>query len=87
MVELSIGTSVSDVRRGHQRPEDGVDICEYLVSGVDVALSDVLPDLVEICERLAMENIAAHQPERRRSLFSRSFVKACSPSIGSPDRS
>jgi hypothetical protein len=29
-----------------------------------------------------MKGLAAHPPDRRRSLFSRSFVKASSPSIG-----
>lgn len=39
------------------------------------------PNLVEICERLGMESVAAHPPERRRSLFSRIRLKASSPLI------
>jgi hypothetical protein len=35
----------------------------------------------EIGERIRMENVAAHPPDRRRSLFSRSFLNASSPSI------
>jgi hypothetical protein len=45
-------------------------------------LRDVFPDLVEICERIRMESVAAHPPDRRRSLFSRSALNASSPSIG-----
>src|SRR5437899_807981 len=77
-----IGTSVSDVRRGCQRAEDSVYVGEYAVSGVDVILRDVRPNLVELGERIGMKSVAAHPPDRRRSLFSRSFLKASSPSIG-----
>ncbi len=59
-----------------------MDVDEYPVSGVDIILRDVLPNLVEIRERSGMESVAAHPPDRRRSLFSRSFLKASSPSIG-----
>jgi hypothetical protein len=52
------------------------------VGGIDVVFRDVLPDFVEIYERIWMEGVAAHPPDRRRSLFSRSFLKASSPSIG-----
>ena len=44
------------------------------VGGIDVVLRDVFPNLVEICERIRMESVADHPPERRRSLFSRSFL-------------
>jgi hypothetical protein len=59
-----------------------MDVGEYTVGGIDVVLRDVFPNLVEICERIGMESVAAHPPDRRRSLFSRSFLNASSPSIG-----
>ena len=59
-----------------------MDVGENPVGGIDVVLRDVFSDLVEICERIGMESVAAHPPERRRSLFSRSFLIASSPSIG-----
>ena len=59
-----------------------MDVGEYPVSGVDVVSCYVLSDLVEICERIGMERVADHPPDRRRSLFSRSFPNASSPSIG-----
>jgi hypothetical protein len=62
--------------------EDGVDIGENPVGGIDVVLRDVFPNLVQIAERVRMESVAAHPPDRRRLLFSRSFLKASSPSIG-----
>ena len=81
-----VGLSNRDVGvrcvRGGQRAENGVDVCEYPVSSVDVVLRDVLPDLVEIGERIRMEGVAAYPLDRRRSLFSRRVLKASSPSIG-----
>jgi len=59
-----------------------VDVGEYPVSGVDVIFREVVPNLVEIRDRIGMERVAAHPPARRRSLFSRSFLNASSPSIG-----
>ena len=59
-----------------------MDVGENPVGGVDVVLRDVLPNLVEIRERIRMEGLAAHPPDRRRSLFSRSVLNASSPSIG-----
>jgi hypothetical protein len=59
-----------------------VDVCEYAVSGVDVIWRNLFPNLVEIGERIRMEGVADHPPDLRRSLFSRSFVNASSPSIG-----
>ena len=59
-----------------------MDVGENPVGGIDVVFRDVFTNLVEICERIRMEGLAAHPPERRRSLFSRSVVKASSPSIG-----
>jgi hypothetical protein len=58
-----------------------MDIGKNSVGGVDVVLRDVLPNLVDICERVRMEVVAAHPPDRRRSLFSRSFLNASSPPI------
>jgi hypothetical protein len=59
-----------------------MDVGENPVGGIDVVFRDVFPNLVEICERIRMEGVAAHPPDRRRSLFSRSFLKASSASIG-----
>ena len=59
-----------------------MDVGENQVGGIDVVFRDVFPNLVEICERIRMEGLAAHPPDRRRSLFSRSFLNASSPSIG-----
>ena len=59
-----------------------MDVGENPVGGIDVVFRDVFPNLVEICERIRMEGVAAHPPDRRRSLFSRSFLNASSPSIG-----
>ena len=64
-----------------------MDVYENAVSSVDVVFRDVLPNLVEIGERIRMEGVADHPPDRRRSLFSRSFLNASSPSIGFTDRS
>jgi hypothetical protein len=68
------------VRR--QGAEDGVDVCEDSVGSVNGVCGDVFPNLVEICERIGVESVGADPPERRRSLFSRNFLKARSPSIG-----
>ncbi len=38
-----------------ERTEDGVDVGEYPVSGVDIVLRDVFPNLVEIVQRIRME--------------------------------
>ena len=81
-IQGQIRASVSDVWRDRQGAENGVDVCEYPVSSINVVLRDVLANLVEICKRIGMEDVAAHPPDRRRSLFSRSFLKASSPSIG-----
>ena len=59
-----------------------MDVGEYPIGGINVVLRNVFPNLVEICERIRMEGVAAHPPDRRRSLFSRSFLNASSPSIG-----
>ena len=59
-----------------------MDVGENPVGGIDVVFRDVLPNLVEIGERIRMEGVAAHPSDRRRSLFSRSFLNAPSPSIG-----
>ena len=39
-----------------------MDVGENPVGGVDVVLRDVFPNLVEICERIRMEGVAAHPP-------------------------
>jgi hypothetical protein len=77
-----VRTSMSDPRCPRERGERRVDIGENSVGGIDVVFRDLFPDLVEICERVRMEGVAAHPPDRRRSLFSRSLPKASSPSIG-----
>jgi len=77
-----VSTSMSDLWRGSQGAEDSVDVGEYPISSIDVVVRDVLPNLVEICERIGMESVAAHPPNVRRSLFSRSVLNASSPSIG-----
>ena len=59
-----------------------MNVGENPVGGIDVILRDVLPNLVEVCKRIGMERVAAYPPDRRRSLFSRSFLKASSPSMG-----
>ena len=59
-----------------------MDVSKDSVGSVDVVLRDVSLDLLEICERIGMKRVAAHPSDRRRSLFSRSFLKASSPSIG-----
>lgn len=53
-----------------------MDVGENPVGVIDVVLRDVFPNLVEIGERIGMENVVAHPPDRRRSLFSRSFLNA-----------
>ena len=58
-----------------------MDVGENPVGGINVVLRDVLPNLVEIGERTRMEGVAAHPPDRRRSLFPRSVLNASSPSI------
>lgn len=59
-----------------------MDVGENPVGGIDVVIRDVFPNLVEICERIRMEGVAAHPRDSRRSPFSRSFLNASSPSIG-----
>jgi hypothetical protein len=59
-----------------------MDVGEHPIGGIDVVLRDVFPNLVEIGERIRMKSVAAHPPDRRRSLFSRSVLNASSPSIG-----
>ena len=39
--------------------------------------------VLKVCKRLRVEGVATHQPDRRRLLFSRSFLNASSPSIAS----
>jgi hypothetical protein len=55
-----------------------MDVGESSVGGINVVLRDVFPSLVEMCERIGMgmEGVAAHPPDRRRSLFSRSVLNA-----------
>src|SRR5436190_6447905 len=59
-----------------------MDVGENPVGGIDDVFRDVFPNLVEICESIRMEGVGGHPPDRRRSLFSRSFLNASSPSIG-----
>ena len=73
---------MSNLRRSRERREGRTDVRKNPVGGLDVVLRDVFPNLVEIGERIRMEGVAAHPPDRRRSLFSRSFLNASSPSIG-----
>jgi hypothetical protein len=70
------GTSASDMWCCGQVAEDGVDVCQYSVGSVEVVLRDVLTNFIETCERSGTESVAAHPPERRRWLFSRSFLNA-----------
>ncbi len=64
---------MSNLWRSGEQGDGRMDVGENPVGGIDVVLCDVFPNLVEIRERIRMEGVAAHPPDRRRSLFSRSF--------------
>src|SRR5260370_33078650 len=71
---------MSNLRRSRERREGRTDVRKNPVGGLDVVLRDVFPNLVEIGERIRMEGVPAHPPDRRRWLFWRSFLNASSPS-------
>ena len=59
-----------------------MDVGEEPVGSLDVVFRDVFPNPLEVCECSRVERVAAHPPERRRSLFCRSRLNASSPSMG-----
>ena len=69
-------------RRSDQREPIGSVPARTASAASGTVLRDVFPNLVEIGERIGMKSVAAHPPDRRRWLFSRSFLNASWPSIG-----